>query len=488
MTGCSRYGRSAPGPAPLSPRAAPVSPSIPPPRAATTGPRCRAPRRRVSPGGTASSASLLLTGTSGYLLTPTGRLIGGPVSALGTWAALSALPTAVQAQPSPRPRAPPVPRSPTARHQAAWWPPPAPPGWCCSAPARLRTDSQVKAVYTSSDGGATWHLGGTAPAAGTATSVAGTPSGAIVIATTLGIEISADGGATWTAASAATPPGGFAFVGMTTSARGVAVPADAHQDAVWLTVMAGRPGGHRPLNRSATEPRRHSPGRTGPPWCPTAHPACPARNLPPPRAVRGADRNLAKLGHVVAGHAELGGHQVLGGPGDHLAARRGDLRELPRPSRGFGRRTTRPRRSSRSMVLVALVGCTISRWPITRIGSAPRRLKVSSTSASYRANVSPCRRRTLSSSASKICCARMIEVTAAIASAGPNRCSHVCAARAIGSNGRSSGVGTGTRYSRGHRDGGWQQSADRPRSRQSWPREPSTTTSDSSVAKRYIAC
>ncbi len=40
-------------------------------------------------------------------------------------------------------------------------------------------------------------------------------------------------------------------------------------------------------------------------------------------------------------------------------------------------------------MLVALVGWTISRCPISRIGSAPARLKLSSTSASYRAKVSP---------------------------------------------------------------------------------------------------
>ena len=90
------------------------------------------------------------------------------------------------------------------------------------------------------DGGIWRGVPSPAPAAGAATSVAGTPSGAIVIATSLGIEISTDGGATWTAASTATPPGGFAFVGMTTSSLGVAVPADAHQDAVWFTVDGGQ--------------------------------------------------------------------------------------------------------------------------------------------------------------------------------------------------------------------------------------------------------
>jgi hypothetical protein len=46
-----------------------------------------------------------------------------------------------------------------------------------------------------------------------------------------------------------------------------------------------------------------------------------------------------------------------------------------------------PCASSRSIVLVTLVGCTMSRSPITRSGSAPARLNDSSTRASYRANV-----------------------------------------------------------------------------------------------------
>ena len=80
---------------------------------------------------------------------------------------------------------------------------------------------------------------GTAPAAGTATSVAGTSTGAIVLATTAGIEVSKDGGATWTAAQGTLPAGGFSYVGMTTPDQGVAVPADASVHAVWFSYDGG---------------------------------------------------------------------------------------------------------------------------------------------------------------------------------------------------------------------------------------------------------
>jgi hypothetical protein len=98
---------------------------------------------------------------------------------------------------------------------------------------------QSKAVYTSANGGHTWQRTGQAPAAGTAFCLSGSPSGALVLATSQGIEVSADGGAGWSAAGGTTPPGGFAYAGMTTTAQGVAVPAGHSQHAVWFTYDGG---------------------------------------------------------------------------------------------------------------------------------------------------------------------------------------------------------------------------------------------------------
>jgi hypothetical protein len=97
------------------------------------------------------------------------------------------------------------------------------------------------------------------------------------------------------------------------------------------------------------------------------------------------------------------------------------------------------------MMLVTLVGWTMSRSPITPRGSAPRRLKVSRTRASYRAKVRSCGLSSASSWPSRICWARMIEVTAAMADDVPNRVSQILAARSIGSNGSSSGLPTALR-------------------------------------------
>ncbi|CAM5460510.1 hypothetical protein SVIOM74S_03869 [Streptomyces violarus] len=82
---------------------------------------------------------------------------------------------------------------------------------------------------------------------------------------------------------------------------------------------------------------------------------------------------------------------------------------------------TRPDFTSRSTVLVTEVGCTISRSPILDIGSSPALEKVSSTSASYRAKVRPYGLTTASTSASRICWARMIEVIAPMEGTGPQR-------------------------------------------------------------------
>jgi hypothetical protein len=72
-----------------------------------------------------------------------------------------------------------------------------------------------------------------------ATSLAGTPSGAVVLATTQGIDVAAGPGAPWRSAAGTSVPGGFTYVGMTTSQQGVAVPADTGLHAVWFSYDGG---------------------------------------------------------------------------------------------------------------------------------------------------------------------------------------------------------------------------------------------------------
>lgn len=179
--------------------------------------------------GPAAAAALVLTGTTAYLFAPDGVLISGPLTG-AAWQPVAGA----------APQVPPLPCLPGATQ------PDGQPAHALLAPdasydlallcsGRAAASGQRKAIYFSQDGGLSWHRSGTAPWAGTALSLSGSPSGTLVLATSRGIETSANGGATWSAATVAAPPGGFAYVGMTTSAQGVAVPVDPARHAIWFT-------------------------------------------------------------------------------------------------------------------------------------------------------------------------------------------------------------------------------------------------------------
>lgn len=184
--------------------------------------------------GTTSSASLLLTAAGAYLFPPNGELFSGPVAGQASWQAVtgSAAPVAAPCNPGAAQRG----GQPAAGMLAS-----AGSGLVLLCAGQPAGGSQQKTIYSSQDGGKTWQQAGPAPSAGTATSLAGTPSGGIVLATSLGIQVSTDGGASWTAAQGpALPATGFSFVGMTTSEQGVAVPADPGQEAIWFTYDGGK--------------------------------------------------------------------------------------------------------------------------------------------------------------------------------------------------------------------------------------------------------
>ena len=188
------------------------------------------------PGPAGGAASLLLTGTTAYLLAPAGSLLAGPLAGASLQpvqqAPCAAGPAQTDGQPS---------RALLAAGASA-----SGLELLCTGPSA--GGQQSKTVYASADGGQTWRRAGLAPAAGTAFFLSGSPSGSLVLATSLGIEVSADGGASWSAASGAMPPGGFAYAGMTTDAQGVAVPADPSQHAVWFTYDGGRTWQRSPVS------------------------------------------------------------------------------------------------------------------------------------------------------------------------------------------------------------------------------------------------
>jgi len=104
------------------------------------------------------------------------------------------------------------------------------------------TAGQPSSVYASGDGGRTWQARGTRglPTSATATSLAVSPAGRLVLATTAGIYFSADARTWRRAAVDRQVTGGFGFVGMTTATNGVAVPVNSGLHEVFITRDGGR--------------------------------------------------------------------------------------------------------------------------------------------------------------------------------------------------------------------------------------------------------
>jgi hypothetical protein len=216
----------------------------------------------LTAGGSATSASLQLSGGTGYLVAPDGTLYSGPVG--GTWTKAGT----ASCQPGPA--------------QADGLP----------ANALLATLTQTHlamaclgssygaaqyAIFTSDDGGANWTqsqatlppnvspstlwgtsagITGTATT-GTPTSLTGTTDGTLILATSQAMFVLPGGAPSWTAAraagsaagwpSAGLPSGGFSYVGMTTPDRGVAVPSDTSRHEIWVTTDAGHTWTARPI-------------------------------------------------------------------------------------------------------------------------------------------------------------------------------------------------------------------------------------------------
>lgn len=180
--------------------------------------------------GVSGTASLVLTGSRGYLLAPDGTLYAGQAGD-GAWAQVKAIPCPVgpplaDGQPTGALLA-----ASTAEDLVLT---------CASSSAP--GSAQAKHVYVSAAGGTSWQSAGPAPSLGLATSLAASPDGAFVLATGRGLDLRPAGSTTWRAAQldAASPKGGFGYVGMTTDTRGIALPADPAAGTVWLTGDGGR--------------------------------------------------------------------------------------------------------------------------------------------------------------------------------------------------------------------------------------------------------
>ena len=180
---------------------------------------------------TGAAASLVLTGTRGYLLAPDGMLYGGPVDGSAPWQAVKQVPCPVG---TPLADGQPTGALLAAANAANLV--------LACASSSVPGGQQAKQVFTSADGGIVWQNAAAAPALGLAISVAATPAGTDVLATTAGIDAAPAGSAAWQAATLEGPPPacGFGYVGMTTDSQGVALPADPTAGTVWFTFDGGK--------------------------------------------------------------------------------------------------------------------------------------------------------------------------------------------------------------------------------------------------------
>jgi photosystem II stability/assembly factor-like uncharacterized protein len=177
------------------------------------------------------AASMVLTQTRGYLLAPDRTLYSGPVNGSAPWQAVANVPCPVgQPLADGQPTGALLAAADTTNLVLA----------CASSSAP--GTQQAKQVFTSDNGGMTWQNAGAAPSLGLATSVAATPDGTYVLATGQGIDVQPAGSGAWQAATlnGPAPAGGFGYVGMTTDAQGIALPADPAVGTVWFTFDGGQ--------------------------------------------------------------------------------------------------------------------------------------------------------------------------------------------------------------------------------------------------------
>jgi hypothetical protein len=158
---------------------------------------------------TASAVQLALTGTEGYLLGPGGIVLSGSLT--GTWQQVGTAPCAPATQLF---------------------------GAENSSTLVIACPSQNE-VYESTNSGTNWHVAASYTTSATVTSIAISPAGALVLATTDGIDVYNGTGWQQATFSSTAPDGGFSYVGMTTDDQGVALPADTSLHEIWMTSDGG---------------------------------------------------------------------------------------------------------------------------------------------------------------------------------------------------------------------------------------------------------
>src|ERR1039457_675082 len=191
----------------------------------------------LTDGAAHEAASVVLTGSRGFLLAPGGALYAGPVNGSGPWTLVNAIssdcpvgPAQLDGQPAGV-----LLTAVNARELILA---------CASGSSGTSGTSatQKKLIFSSPNGGGS-RLGlGAPPPGGIALSAAGRPSATVVLATNQGIDVLPAGDIGWQTASlsAAAPASGFGYVGMTTDSQGIALPANPASGTVWFTYDGGQ--------------------------------------------------------------------------------------------------------------------------------------------------------------------------------------------------------------------------------------------------------
>ncbi len=195
-------------------------------------------------GAASEAASLVLTGSGGYLLAPSGALYAGPVDGSAAWPRVGALPSSCTVGPPQLDGQPwqALLGAVNANELIV----------ACTSSDGSGSVTQTKQIVSSPNGGISWIQLAQAPAAGVAYSLAASPSGTVVLGTDRGIDVLPAGAIAWQTATLAGggPAGGFGYVGMTTDDQGVALPANPSAGPVWFTFDGGQTWKPSPLSGS----------------------------------------------------------------------------------------------------------------------------------------------------------------------------------------------------------------------------------------------
>ena len=185
-------------------------------------------------GAASEAASLVLTGSRGYLLAPDGALYAGPVDGSAAWPRVGALVSSCTVGPAQLDGQPRQALLGAVNAKELLL--------ACTSAGGSGSVTQNEQVFSSPNGGISWLQLAQAPAAGVAYALAASPSGTVVLGTDRGIYLLPAGDVAWQMAmlTGGGPAGGFGFVGMTTDAQGVALPADPSAGTVWFTFDGGQ--------------------------------------------------------------------------------------------------------------------------------------------------------------------------------------------------------------------------------------------------------